>query len=107
MTKITVNESLKFLRTRYRFEEISKIQEEENEIAEENPDIDCIPSSDLHAMIKELPPGYRTILNLYVFEDKSHKEIASLLGIKESTSASQYHRAKHMLAEKIKKYNNS
>lgn len=107
MTKITVNESLKFLKNRYRFEEISVIVEEDHEIAEESPEIGGIPPTELHTMIKELPPGYRTILNLYVFEEKSHKEIASLLGIKESTSASQFHRAKNLLAEKIKKYNNS
>ena len=41
---------------------------------------------------------------LYVIEEKSHKEIAQLLGIKESTSASQFHRAKAALAEKITNY---
>lgn len=55
-------------------------------------------------MIRELKPGYRTIFNLYVFEEKSHKEIASILNIKESTSASQLHRAKAILADKIRKY---
>lgn len=58
-------------------------------------------------MIRELPIGYRTVLNLFVFEGKSHKEIAGILGIKENTSASQFHRAKNLLAEKIKKYNHS
>lgn len=56
-------------------------------------------------MIRDLPDGYRTIFNLYVIEEKSHKEIAELLGIKINSSASQLHRAKAMLAEKIKKYN--
>ena len=57
-------------------------------------------------MIKELPDGYRTVFNLYVFEDKSHKEIASLLGIKEDSSASQLFRAKKILATRIKEYLN-
>ena len=56
-------------------------------------------------MIRDLPDGYRTIFNLYVIEEKSHKEIAELLGIKINSSASQLHRVKAMLAEKIKKYN--
>lgn len=103
MTRIVVNESLKFLKRVCRFELIP-LNEEIDEIAEEEPDIDGIPLSELHAMIRELPIGYRTILNLFVFEEKSHKEIAKMLGIKENTSASQYHRAKNLLAEKIKKY---
>jgi len=39
-----------------------------------------------------------------VIDDRSHKEIASLLGIKENTSASQLHKAKAMLAQRIKQY---
>ena len=52
---------------------------------------------DIHRAIMQLPTGYRTVLNLYVFEDKSHKEIAQILGIKESSSASQLNRAKKMI----------
>ena len=52
-------------------------------------------------MIHELPAGYRTVFNLYVFEQMSHKQIARELGIKESSSASQYLRAKRLLAKAI------
>ena len=41
---------------------------------------------------------------LYVIEEKSHKEIAAMLGIKEDSSASQLHRAKALLAKQIKEY---
>ena len=41
---------------------------------------------------------------LYALEDKSHKEIAGLLGISENTSASQLHRARTILARMIKEY---
>lgn len=68
---------------------------------------DQIPSEVLHRFIQELPDGYRTVFNLYVIDDKSHKEIAQILGIKQSTSASQLHKAKAMLARKIKQYLNS
>ncbi|MCG8574454.1 MAG: RNA polymerase sigma factor [Flavobacteriales bacterium] len=47
--------------------------------------------------LKLLPDGFRTILNLYVLENYSHKEIAQLLGIKESSSRSQLNRAKQAL----------
>jgi len=49
--------------------------------------------------IRILPMGYRTVLNLYAIEGFSHKEIANLLDIEESTSRSQYTRAKAMLEE--------
>ncbi len=47
--------------------------------------------------IRMLPMGYRTVLNLYAIEGYSHREIANILGIEESTSRSQYTRAKAML----------
>jgi RNA polymerase sigma factor (sigma-70 family) len=49
--------------------------------------------------IRMLPLGYRTVLNLYAIEGFPHKEIAALLDIEESTSRSQYTRAKAMLEE--------
>ena len=47
--------------------------------------------------IRLLPVGYRTVLNLYAIEGYNHKEIAEMLEIEESTSRSQYTRAKTML----------
>src|SRR5215468_2574176 len=49
--------------------------------------------------IRLLPIGYRTVLNLYAIEGYSHKEIAEMLDIEESTSRSQYTRAKQMLED--------
>ena len=49
--------------------------------------------------IRMLPMGYRTVLNLYAIEGYSHKEIAGMLDIEESTSRSQYTRAKAMLED--------
>ncbi len=49
--------------------------------------------------IRSLPLGYKTVLNLYAIEGYSHKEIAFLLDIEESTSRSQYTRAKAMLED--------
>ena len=53
--------------------------------------------------IRLLPLGYRTVLNLYAIEGFSHKEIGHLLDIEESTSRSQYTRAKAMLEEVLVK----
>jgi RNA polymerase sigma-70 factor (ECF subfamily) len=49
--------------------------------------------------IRMLPMGYRTVLNLYAVEGYSHREIATMLDIEESTSRSQYTRAKVMLED--------
>jgi len=49
--------------------------------------------------IRKLPMGYRTVLNLYAIEGFSHKDISQLLDIEESTSRSQYTRAKAMLED--------
>src|SRR3989337_791617 len=49
--------------------------------------------------IRLLPLGYRTVLNLYAIEGYSHKEISVMLEIEESTSRSQYTRAKQMLED--------
>lgn len=104
ITRITVNESLKFLQRNNRFEFV-EISEHKHDQPDEEPDVDTLPSSVLFNLIRELPDGYRAIFNLYVIENKSHKEIAKLLDIKESTSASQLHRAKSLLATKIRQYN--
>ena len=49
--------------------------------------------------IRLLPLGYRTVLNLYAIEGYSHREISKMLDIEESTSRSQYTRAKSMLED--------
>lgn len=103
MTKITLNETLTFIKNNSRLQFVELKQEEIDKI--EEPNTEGIPPAVIHSMIRELPDGYRTIFNLYVIEGKSHKEIAELLGIKPDSSASQLHRAKAILAEKIKKYN--
>jgi RNA polymerase sigma-70 factor (ECF subfamily) len=55
--------------------------------------------------IRSLPMGYRTVLNLYAIEGYSHREIATMLDIEESTSRSQYTRAKSMLEGLLVKKN--
>lgn len=55
--------------------------------------------------IRLLPMGYRTVLNLYAIEGFSHREIGNMLDIEESTSRSQYTRAKAMLEEILAKRN--
>ena len=107
MARIIANECVDFLR---RANRLGFAVDEDRALSVEDeapPDADDVPPAVLHDMIRQLPEGYRTVLNLYVFEERSHKEIAVLLGIKESSSASQFHRAKNILAKKIKEYKSS
>ncbi len=106
MRQITVNEALKVLRKRRRNEVVRYSWDlpDKEQDEEEEPDVGEVPQQVIQDMIKALPEGYRTVFNLFVFEEKNHKEIAELLGITESTSASQLHRARAILAEKIKLY---
>ena len=53
------------------------------------------------AMICQLPAGYRTVFNLFVFEQYGHKEIADLLGCSENTSKSQLSKARGLLRKKM------
>ena len=52
-------------------------------------------------LIQELPEGYRTVLNLYIFEGYSHKEISESLNITESTSKTQLFKARKFLRNKL------
>lgn len=104
LTRIVVNECLQFIRRAYRSEILHHTLEAEEREDDDPPRLEGLSMEILHQLIRELPPGYRTVFNLHVFEQKTHREIASLLNIKEASSASQFHRAKALLATRIKKY---
>ena len=56
---------------------------------------------ELMNLIMSLPTGFRTVFNLYAVEGYSHKEIAEMLGITETTSRTQFSRARIWLQKKI------
>ena len=56
---------------------------------------------ELMNLISQLPDGYRLVFNLYAVEGYSHREIADMIGIQESTSRSQLVKARKMLQQKI------
>lgn len=57
---------------------------------------------ELMSLIMTLPPGFRTVFNMYAIEGYSHKEISEMLGISETTSRTQLSRARIWLQNKIK-----
>lgn len=104
MRRIVVNEALNHIRRAGQLPAVDgedELLKAADTCPQDEPDISDITPEQLQELIRQLPDGYRTVLNLYVFERRSHKEIALLLGIKPTTSASQFLRAKDLLAKMI------
>lgn len=103
MTRIVVNEALMFLRGRRPGLFVDTEPDDLHLVDEstEDPPDAALSADRLTQLIQQLPDGYRAVFNLYAIEGKSHKEIATMLGIRPDTSASQYHRARAMLARLI------
>ena len=62
-----------------------------------------LAAEDLLNLLSKLPTGYRVVFNMFAIEGFSHKEIAEHLGVTESTSKSQYSRARAFLKESIER----
>ncbi len=78
-------------------ENLPDIPEEEEESGENSFEI-----TDILHCISLLPEGYRVVLSLYLLEGYDHSEISRILGISESTSKSQYSRARAKLKKLLK-----
>lgn len=106
VTRVMVTQSIDYLRRQKRITQLVVNEERLPDVPDLGEAGVGLSEEQLLAFVAELPDGCRTVFNLYVFEEKSHKEIAALLGIKEHSSTSQLHRAKCLLAKRIKEYRN-
>lgn len=81
------------------------IEEVADEIADSDGEpmgvINNLSYEELIQAISELPLGYRTVFNMYVIDEKGHKEIASELNISESTSKTQLFKARNLLQKNL------
>ena len=107
LSRIMANTCLMYLRKKDPMRETDEI----NSVAFRAIDNDSlsegigrVKDEDLYNMILNLPDVERTVLNMFVFEGFSHREIAAALGIRESASAMRFFRAKAHLAQMIKDY---
>lgn len=100
--KIFVNTALMSLRKKDVLRQSDDVEEARSITAPDPSALQNIGYKELIAMIASLPPGFRTVFNMYVVEGYSHKEIAESLGISEVTSRSQLQRARALLQAKIK-----
>ncbi|SHE61893.1 RNA polymerase sigma-70 factor, ECF subfamily [Bacteroides luti] len=105
LSRVMVNISLDYLRKNDPARQMLPLDQIPESIEEpREEDITQVPHKVLMKFIAELPSGYRTVFNLYVMEQLSHKEIAEKLGINEKSSSSQLFRAKKVLAKEINNY---
>ncbi len=102
LKRIVVNECIRFSKKNVRWNDWE--EEKGQQVAEEETEWwKTVNFEIIHREIRGLPEGCRQVFNLFVLEDYSHKAIAENLGISESTSKSQYHRARQLLKERITK----
>jgi len=108
MKRIMVNTSLNYLRDRSKENKfldidplVEKIVIEEEDETESMINPDRFSQELIMNMICELPAGYRTVFNMYVFEEYSHREIAETLNFSENTSKSQLSKARALLKKKL------
>jgi RNA polymerase sigma factor (sigma-70 family) len=103
--RIIVNTALEKYRNRhnlYRVDDIDQIPEPDAE--PDNEDYSGLEAVDLLEIIRELPPKYRMVFNLFAIEGYSHKEISSMINISEGTSKSNLSRARVILQRRVGSY---
>jgi RNA polymerase sigma factor (sigma-70 family) len=99
--RITLNTIMDFLRKKIKQTQIVATEIEEHEIPIPETSIGKLAYKELIALVHALPDVQRSVFNLFVFDDCSHKEIANLLGITENNSRWHLNDARRRLKEKI------
>ena len=100
--RIAVNTTLNFLRQANRLQTVAL---EDHAPPPDEPEVDeaawALDIRRIHEALVELPDGCRLVFNLHLLEGYRHQDVAKMLGITESTSKTQYMRAKRLLREKL------
>jgi RNA polymerase sigma factor (sigma-70 family) len=105
MHRIVVNTALEKFRSKhnlYRVDDIDLIPEADS--APDTEDYSGLEAVDLLDIIRELPPKYRMVFNLFAIEGYSHREISQMVNISEGTSKSNLSRARIILQKKVNLY---
>ena len=101
LRKIFVNSALEYLRHADVLRESTELDQTAELTQTDSSPLSDISAAELMQLIQSLPTGFRTIFNLFAIVGYSHKEISEQLNITESTSRSQYTRAKKLLQRKV------
>ena len=102
LRKIFVNGALEYLRKSDVLRESTDLENSAELVQPDSSAIENLSAAELMKVIQELPAGFRTVFNMFAIEGYSHKEISKILGITESTSRSQFTRARQLLQKRIK-----
>jgi RNA polymerase sigma factor (sigma-70 family) len=101
--RIMVNTAINYLKSQRRYQyDLSYVGESLHPVSDENPEL-IMNAKELADLIRQLPIGYQTIFNLHAVEGYTHVEIGKILGINDTTSRSQYSRARALLVSWITK----
>jgi RNA polymerase sigma-70 factor (ECF subfamily) len=105
--RIFVTTCLEYLRQKDALKFSATVDDYENRLPEDGHTVmDKISADDLLKLISTLAEGYRTVFNLYAIEGYSHAEIASILGVTEVTSRTQFLRARVILQNAVRQMEN-
>jgi RNA polymerase sigma factor (sigma-70 family) len=100
--RIIVNTALDAIRKNKKFQYDVSMDLVDYQVSDNNEYIfESLVAEDLLKLINKMPDGYKVVFNLFAIEGFGHAEIAEMLGITESTSKSQYMRAKAYLKGKL------
>jgi RNA polymerase sigma-70 factor (ECF subfamily) len=99
--RIMVNTALDSIRKNTKFLKDISIDVVDFQIGNNDYTIEKMNAEDLLSLINSMPEGYKVVFNMYAIEGYKHNDIATTLGISESTSKSQYLRAKGYLRAKL------
>lgn len=97
--RIIVHTCINHLKKHKKFNDSVDITQAQTVSVREDSVPSIIQAKQVIECIRTLPIGYRTVLNLFAIDGYTHREIANMLDIEESTSRSQYTRAKAMLEQ--------
>lgn len=104
--RIIVNSAITYInKKKIIFKEIDEEKMEHPDERETSESYSPVDKDVLLNLIQKMPEGYKMVMNLYVFEGYSHKEISSVLNISESTSKSQLSKARKYLKNKLAEIN--
>lgn len=104
VSRVTVNLVIDHIRKSRNFQTVSLEEKQERLPEPEKEEMRLVPKEELMKMVTRLPETKRVIFNLFCVEGYSHKDIATMLEIKEKTSSSLLFKARMQLADEVKEY---